>query len=407
VVIDEGPVGEMVRVRELSDDACRAFIEFRNGKVGWLDSDNALDWVPGMVLLVDEDRFHIIPSTLWPEELWVGVVRRKLGGEVLISGNSGVMLVPDDGSVEFEVGYTVEVRSSTGVARVLSEEPIRYLDDPTNIDSIVERFRVKPGSIALTFDDFGGLHEVVRRAHELINVQLERHESIATMGAKPVKGILFTGPPGTGKTMLAKIIATQAKADFYLISGPEIFSKWYGQSEELLRKIFEHAAKQNRSIIFFDEIDSVAGHRDEEAHEVSKRVVAQLLTSMDGFSANQNTVVIAATNRPQDIDVALRRPGRFDWEIVFPLPSSLERLQILHASAKRHATLEPLPLELVVTQTNGWSAADLTALWTEAALLAAEDERKRIGAEDFLVGFNRVKMQRQRPGRGATTGQGA
>ena len=150
------------------------------------------------------------------------------------------------------------------------------------------------------------------RARELIEVPLRNHEALSAIGARPIKGVLFTGEPGTGKTMLARIIAAQSGAAFYEISGPEIFSKWYGQSEELLRKLFQAAAKHDKAIIFFDEIDSVAAQRGDESHEASKRVVAQLLTLMDGFTPDTNVVVIAATNRPQDLDVALRRPGRFD-----------------------------------------------------------------------------------------------
>ena len=145
---------------------------------------------------------------------------------------------------------------------------------------------------------------------------------------------------------------------FSKISGPEIFSKWYGESEKILRAIFERAAKQDRSIIFFDEIDSVAGQRSGDAHEASKRVVAQLLTLMDGFDENENIVVIAATNRPQDVDSALRRPGRFDWEIVFPMPNRKDREAILRVSTKRLATSGPLPHDVIAgTRVVEWSGA--------------------------------------------------
>ncbi len=178
--------------------------------------------------------------------------------------------------------------------------------------------------------------------------------------------------------MLARIIAAQSGAVFYEVSGPEIFSKWYGQSEELLRKLFKDAARQERAIIFFDEIDSVAGQRDDDAHEASKRVVAQLLTLMDGFQPDDNVVVVATTNRPDDIDVALRRPGRFDWEIDFPLPNLDDRVAILEAAALRLKTVDPLPHEAAALQTVGWSGAELAAIWSEAALLAVTDRRAAI-----------------------------
>ncbi len=198
--------------------------------------------------------------------------------------------------------------------------------------------------------------------------------------------------------MLARIIAAQADAAFFEISGPEIFSKWYGQSEELLRRIFDAAEKAEPAIIFFDEIDSVAAHRDDGAHEASRRVVAQLLTLMDGFDSTRSVVVIAATNRPQDLDVALRRPGRLDWEIEFSLPSVEDRLDILIKTARKLRTLDPLPHKFVAAKTDGWSSAELAAIWTEASLLAVADSREAIFVEDYIGGLERVERQRERIG---------
>jgi transitional endoplasmic reticulum ATPase len=175
-----------------------------------------------------------------------------------------------------------------------------------------------------------------------------------------------------------------------------VFSKWYGESEELLRRIFEAAALHERAIVFFDEIDSVAAQRGGDAHEVSRRVVAQLLTLMDGFKAEENVVVVATTNRPQDIDVALRRPGRFDWEIHFPLPSEADRREILEVSSRGLATEGQLPHAYVAGHTASWSSAELTAIWTEAALLAVAEGRPVIMAEDYLGGHTRVAAQRGR-----------
>jgi transitional endoplasmic reticulum ATPase len=196
--------------------------------------------------------------------------------------------------------------------------------------------------------------------------------------------------------MLARIIANNTDAQFYDVSGPEVFSKWYGESEEILRKLFEDAAKQERAIVFFDEIDSVAGQWADESHEASRRVVAQLLTLMDGFTSDDDVLVIAATNRPQDIDAALRRPGRFDREIHFPLPNRDDRESILRSSARRLTTIDRLPHALIAQNTKSWSAADLAAIWSEAALLAASDERSAVMAEDYVGGFERVSAQRHR-----------
>ena len=245
------------------------------------------------------------------------------------------------------------------------------------------------------FDDFGGLKEVVARARELIEVPLQHRKALSEIRARPIKGVLFTGRPGTGKTMLAQIIAHQSGADFYRISGPEIFSKWVGQSEELLRRLFDKAADSDKAIIFFDEIDSVAAQRDDESHESSTRVVAQMLTLMDGFSSKANVVVIAATNRRQDLDVALLRPGRFDWEIHFPYPNESDREDILVKTARRLQTRETLPHGDIAARTEGWSAAELAAILTEAALLAVEDGRREIDEEDYIGGFQRRSRYRE------------
>ena len=195
--------------------------------------------------------------------------------------------------------------------------------------------------------------------------------------------------------MLAQIIAHQSGAEFYKISGPEIFSKWVGQSEELLRKLFDKAAHSDKAIIFFDEIDSVAAQRDDASHESSKRVVAQLLTLMDGFSSQANVVVIAATNRPQDLDLALLRPGRFDWEIHFPYPDQSDREDILMKTARRLQTKDPLPHGYIAARTEGWSAAELAAILSEAALLAVDDGRREIYEEDYIGGYQRRARYRE------------
>ena len=392
--------GMLARVTGVSAD--RVFFDLRNGNSGWFDQDGQGFGADDVILISGEgpgqsaDR---VDSSAWPDDLWVGVVKIKLGDVTVIEASGRYRMVPTRTDVVYEVGNTVEAGEVRGVIRVLSEEAIKYIDLPAINEEVVNRFRTEGGSDnQLTFDDFGGLGSVVKRARELIELPLERHEKLAKIGARAIKGVLFTGPPGTGKTMLARIIAAQADAAFFEISGPEIFSKWYGQSEELLRRIFDAAAKEERAIIFFDEIDSVAAKRDDDAHEASRRVVAQLLTLMDGFDSTSNVVVIAATNRPQDLDIALRRPGRLDWEIEFPLPGMQDRLDILIKTARKLETLDPLPHELVATRTDGWSSAELAAIWTEASLLAVADDRDAIFIEDYIGGFERVERQRERIG---------
>ena len=399
--------GSLARVGSVSQDRMRIWLELKDGRTATVDSrGDPFELQVGAVLMVRQEDSHLelAPHDLWPSSaaaeptdtgVWVGVVRLRVEDVTVVDIGGRWLRVPTNPEVAYERGNTVEGTTVVGVTRVLDRDPIRILELPTLTDDVIEAFRLTQKE-PLTFDDFGGLPGIVRRAQELIELPLKRADKLRKIGAPPIKGVLFTGPPGTGKTLLARIIASSAGATFYAISGPTVFSKWYGESEELLRRIFEDAAARAPSIIFFDEIDSVAGQRNEEAHEASKRVVAQLLTLMDGLSSDKNVTVIAATNRPQDIDVALRRPGRFDWQIDFPLPDVADREAIMRVGARHLSTTEPLPYQWVAATTPGWSAAELAAIWKEASLLAAADDRERIVLEDCLGGFERVATQRQR-----------
>ena len=391
MAIETGPKRQLARVTLVTDEGRSAFVEFPDGTRATVSATEPLAVDKGAVILIGPDSITQAPAELWPEEGWVGVIKLRLGDDSLIDIGGRLRLV--HGGAEHGVGYTVLGRDSIGVERVLHDKPVvpgfglLGIDDAT-----VASFREAPDT-SLTFADFGGLADVVARARELVELSLERHDALNAIGARPIKGVLFTGDPGTGKTMLARIIASQTSATFYEISGPEVFSKWYGESEELLRRIFDDAADQQRSIIFFDEIDSVAAQRADDAHEASRRVVAQLLTLMDGFKPKDNVVVIAATNRVDAIDVALRRPGRFDWEIHFPMPSIHDREEILRASSRHVRTVGDLPHEAVAAATDGWSGAMLSAIWSEAALLAVQDGRNRINANDYIGGLQRVALQ--------------
>ncbi|MFG1884463.1 ATP-binding protein [Micromonospora sp. NPDC049102] len=386
--------GQLARVRYVENERC-VYIEMPNGSIGWVESPRPVNYEPGQVILILGDKIEVAPEGLWKSDTWVAVVRIKKDDCTVVEFGGSTRIVPP-GGVPHAVGNTVEV-SADGVLRVLDEKPIRFLDLPELDDGMISNFIDRRDRELQSFDDFGGLESVITRARELIELPLKHHDLLERIGARRVKGVLFTGEPGTGKTMLARIIAQESQATFYQINGPEVVSKWFGQSEELLRKIFAHAKRQESAIIFFDEIDSIAGQRDDEAHEASNRLVAQLLTLMDGFNADSNVVVIATTNRPHDIDVALRRPGRFDWEIHFPLPGRGDREQILAVSARRLRTVDPLPHAFVAARTDGWSAAALAGIWTEAAFLAAADRRDSIMAEDYIGGFERVEeWQRQK-----------
>jgi len=222
----------------------------------------------------------------------------------------------------------------------------------------------------LTYEDIGGLRNEVGKVREMIELPMKHPELFKKLGIEAPKGVLLHGPPGTGKTLLAKAVANETNAHFISISGPEIMGKYYGESEERLRQIFEDGQKNAPSIIFIDEIDSIAPKREEVTGEVEKRVVAQLLALMDGMEARGKVVVIAATNRPDALDPALRRPGRFDREIEIGVPDQQGRLEVLQIHTRRMPLDKDVYLQRLASSSHGFVGADLEALAKEAAIRA-------------------------------------
>ena len=220
------------------------------------------------------------------------------------------------------------------------------------------------------YSDIGGLNEQIRELREVIELPLKYPHLFRELGVEPPKGVLLYGPPGCGKTLLAKAVANEIDAYFIAINGPEIMSKFYGESEARLREIFEEAKKHSPSVIFIDEIDAIAPKRDEVVGEVERRVVAQLLALMDGLESRGDVIVIAATNRPHAIDPALRRPGRFDREIEIPLPDKQGRFEILQIHTRNMPLAKDVDLIKIAEITHGYTGADLAALAKEAALNA-------------------------------------
>jgi transitional endoplasmic reticulum ATPase len=223
---------------------------------------------------------------------------------------------------------------------------------------------------SITYEDIGGLGDAVARVREMIELPLRHPELFKRLGVEAPKGVLLHGPPGTGKTLLAKAVANETNSNFFTIGGPEIMSKYHGESEERLRNVFQEAEKNAPSIIFIDEIDSIAPKREEVTGEVERRIVAQLLSVMDGMKSRGKVVVIAATNRVDSIDPALRRPGRFDREIEIGVPNRDGRLEVLEIHTRGMPLDKDVDLQRLADISHGFVGADLQALAKEAAMRA-------------------------------------
>lgn len=289
-----------------------------------------------------------------------------------------------------------------------------HIDENTEVELRAEyQEPVDARRADVTYDDIGGMASTIDQLREMVELPLRYPELFQRLGVDPPKGVLLHGPPGTGKTRLARAVANESDANFFLINGPEIMGSGYGESEKRLRDVFEQATKNAPAIVFIDEIDSIAPKRGQVTGEAEKRLVAQLLTLMDGLEARANLVVIAATNRPEAIDEALRRPGRFDREIVVGVPDERGRREILGIHTRGMPLAEAVDLEELARTTYGFVGADLAALTREAAIEAVRRIMPRLNLgettippevldtlavmrEDFLGALKRVQPSAMR-----------
>ncbi len=272
------------------------------------------------------------------------------------------MLEPDLGIFGFS-GLKFVVINTEPKQPVIVTENTEVVLNPKAVGITEEKI------VDVTYEDIGGLTDEVKKIREMVELPLKHPELFTKLGIDPPKGVLLHGPPGTGKTLLAKAVANETNAHFIHLDGPSVMSKYVGEAEKRIRDIFEEAEKSAPSIIFIDEIDAIASKREESYGEVERRVVAQLLSVMDGLKSRGKVVVIAATNRPNSIDPALRRPGRFDREIEIGVPKQEGRLQILKIHTRNMPLLEDVKLEELARVTHGFVGADLEALCKEAAMV--------------------------------------
>jgi transitional endoplasmic reticulum ATPase len=237
----------------------------------------------------------------------------------------------------------------------------------------------------INYEDIGGLNEEIKKIREMVEIPMKRPEVFQKLGVSPPKGVLLHGPPGTGKTLLAKAVATETDSHFILLNGPEIMSKFYGESEKKIRNIFDEAEKNAPSIIFIDEIDAIAPKREEVHGEVERRVVSQLLTMMDGLNSRGKVIIIGATNRVDSLDPALRRPGRFDRELEIGVPDKKGRLETLKIHSRGMPLHKNVDLDKISSLTHGFVGADLESLTKESAMIVLRRHLPKIPLDDDQI----------------------
>ena len=265
----------------------------------------------------------------------------------------------------------------------ISPKRVVKIDRLSNLKILSEAATDKKNRI--TYEEIGGLGVEITAMREIVELPLRHPELFARLGVEPHSGVLLYGPPGCGKTLLAKVIASESDANMYLINGPEIMNKYYGETEARLREIFKEAKDNSPSIIFIDEIDAIAPKREEAYGDVEKRVVAQLLALMDGLTERGNVIVLGASNRPDSVDPALRRPGRFDREMEISVPNADGRLEILHIHTRGMPLSDDIDLKNLATELHGYTGADIKSLCRESAIKAIRRYLPEIDLENERI----------------------
>ena len=379
--ISAGDVIEIVNKRTTSAIAWPAYSEDQNRDIIRIDGftrKNAGAAINEYVVVKPAKVKAALGITLAPVDMRLNVdedftnfVRNRLMERTLVEGDTTLVMM-----LGHAIPFTVSKTRPHGIVKVTTETKLIILNEPAPEAKGVPR---------TTYEDIGGLHEEIQRVREMVELPLRHPELFQRLGIEPPKGVLLHGPPGCGKTLLARAVANESEANFYSINGPEIMSKFYGESEARLREIFQQAQQNSPSIIFIDELDAIAPKREEVTGEVERRVVAQLLALMDGLSGRGNVIVIGATNRPGALDPALRRPGRFDREIEIGVPDKQGRHEVLQIHTRGMPLAEDVDLKKLADMSHGYTGADLSALGRETAMKALRRYLPQINLEEERI----------------------
>jgi transitional endoplasmic reticulum ATPase len=379
--ISAGDVIEIVNKRTTSAIAWPAYSEDQNRDIIRIDGftrKNSGVAINEYVVVRPAKVKTALSLTLAPVDMRLNVdedftnfVKNRLMERTLVEGDTTLVMM-----LGHAIPFTVSKTRPHGIIKVTTETRLTILNEPAPEGKGLPR---------TTYEDIGGLHEEIQRVREMVELPLRHPELFQRLGIEPPKGVLLHGPPGCGKTLLARAVANESEANFYSINGPEIMSKFYGESEARLREIFQQAQQNAPSIIFVDELDAIAPKREEVTGEVERRVVAQLLALMDGLSGRGNVIVIGATNRPGALDPALRRPGRFDREIEISVPDKQGRHEVLQIHTRGMPLAEDVDLNKLSGMTHGYTGADLSALSRETAMKALRRYLPQINLEEERI----------------------
>jgi transitional endoplasmic reticulum ATPase len=379
--ISAGDVIEIVNKRTTSAIAWPAYSEDQNRDIIRIDGftrKNCGVAINEYVVVRPAKVKTAMSLTLAPVDMRLNVdedftnfVKNRLMERTLVEGDTTLVMM-----LGHAIPFTVSKTRPHGIIKVTTETRLTILNEPAPEGKGLPR---------TTYEDIGGLQEEIQRVREMVELPLRHPELFQRLGIEPPKGVLLHGPPGCGKTLLARAVANESEANFYSINGPEIMSKFYGESEAKLREIFQQAQQNAPSIIFVDELDAIAPKREEVTGEVERRVVAQLLALMDGLSGRGNVIVIGATNRPGALDPALRRPGRFDREIEISVPDKKGRYEVLQIHTRGMPLSEDVDLQKLSAMTHGYTGADLSALGRETAMKALRRYLPQINLEEERI----------------------